>query len=64
VYCGGIGSASRCGCCGLVTYRNLSAERGECLIGLGPLSLAEAVTLPCGHMFHPACVKGLRAFGL
>ena len=30
---------------------------------LDPLALASVATLPRGHVFHPACVKGLRSFG-
>jgi TPR repeat protein len=40
------------------------SEGDECSICLEPLSLASAATLPCGHMFHPACVEGLRSFGV
>ncbi len=42
----------------------LAAEGDECAICLDPLALASAATLPCGHVFHPACVEGLRAFGV
>ncbi len=36
----------------------------RCAICLDPLILASAATLPCGHVFHPACVQGLRSFGV
>ena len=42
----------------------LTAEGDECTICLDPLALASAATLPCGHVFHPACVEGLRSFGV
>ena len=42
----------------------LAAEGDECAICLDPLALASAATLPCGHVFHPACVEGLRSFGV
>ena len=38
----------------------LSAEGDVCAICLDPLSLTAAASLPCGHMFHPACAEGLR----
>ena len=39
-------------------------EGDECAICLDPLALASGATLPCGHVFHPACVEGLRSFGV
>ena len=38
----------------------LSAEVDVCSICLDPLSLIAAASLPCGHVFHPACAEGLR----
>ena len=43
---------------------SLAAQGDECAICLDPLALASAATLPCGHVFHPACVEGLRSFGV
>ena len=34
----------------------LAAEGDECAICLDPLALASAATLPCRHVFHPACL--------
>ena len=42
----------------------LAAEGDECAICLEPLSLATDLALACGHVFHPACVEGLRSFGV
>ena len=42
----------------------LAAEGDECAICLETLSLITDLALACGHVFHPACVEGLRAFGV
>lgn len=42
----------------------LAVDGDECAICLDPLSLATAANLPCGHVFHPACVERLRSFGV
>lgn len=42
----------------------LADEGDDCPICLDPLSLVTSSTLPCGHVFHPACVEGLRTFGV
>ena len=41
----------------------LAAEGDECAICLDPLALTSAATLPCGHVFHPACVEGCGRLG-
>ena len=41
-----------------------AAAGEECAICLDPLTEAVALTLPCSHVFHTACVEKLRKFGL
>ena len=36
----------------------------ECAICLDALSERECLQLPCGHVYHQSCVKGLRKFGV
>lgn len=41
-----------------------AAEGEECAICLEALKASSALVLPCNHVFHSACVEGLRKFGL
>ena len=36
----------------------------DCAICLGAMAEASACRLPCGHLYHGACVEGLRKFGV
>ena len=36
----------------------------ECAMCLDAMSCGECVQLPCGHVYHQSCVKGLRKYGV
>jgi TPR repeat protein len=38
-----------------------SAECGECVVCVQPISKIDAQVLPCGHVFHSRCVDGICA---
>jgi hypothetical protein len=40
------------------------ADGEECAMCLDVLSSGECVQLPCGHVYHQSCVKGLRKYGV
>jgi hypothetical protein len=48
----------------LTDCKEATSEGDDCPICLDPVALASAITLPCAHVFHAACVAELRKFKL
>ena len=44
--------------------KTVEGTKDRCTICLDSLASRECVELPCGHVYHQSCVKGLRQFGV
>ena len=42
----------------------VAGTKDRCTICLDSLASRECLELPCGHVYHQSCVKGLRKFGV
>jgi len=44
--------------------KTVAGTKEECTICLDSLASRECLQLPCGHVYHQSCVKGLRKYGV